>query len=80
MVSGQIKATSKVQTKGCFEGGLRSITKDHQIICESIFQIIDKSSDWIKEAAVYFASENSRCSSIVAVESMKQTMIETQIK
>ena len=46
--------------KGMLWGGvLRSITKDHQIICESIVQIIDKIQWRIKAATIYFASENA---------------------
>ena len=67
-------------SKGCFEGGTKIYHKDHQIICESIVQVIDTSKDWIKAALSTLQSERNRCSSIVAVESMKQTMIETQIK
>ena len=79
----QFQAESETQARYNQRDALKATKiyhKDHQIICESIVQIIDKSSDWIKAAVVYFASENNRCSSIAALESMKQTMIETQIK
>ena len=78
MVFGRVKAISNAQSEGRFKGGLRAITKGNQIICESAFQIINKSSEWIEVAGVYFAFDNGKCSLIDTSVFMKQTTRETQ--
>ena len=55
MVLGRVKAISNAQSGGRSKEGLRAITKGNQIICESIVQIINRSSEWIEVADVYFA-------------------------
>ena len=55
MVFGRVKAIINAQSEGRFKEGLRAITKGNQIICESVVQIINRSSEWIEVAVVYFA-------------------------
>ena len=64
MVFGRVKAISNAQSEGRFNEGLRAITKGNQIIFESAVQIINRSSEWIEAAGVYFAFVNGKCSSI----------------
>ena len=78
MVFGRVKAISNAQLEGRFKGGLRAITKGNQIICESAVQIINRSSEWIEAADVYFAFVNGKFSSIATSKFMKQTTRETQ--
>ena len=78
MVFGRVKAISNAQSEGRSKEGLRAITKGNQIIFESIVQIINRSSEWIEVADVYFEFVNGKCSSIATSKFMKQTTRETQ--
>ena len=78
MVFGRVKAINNAQSEGRFKGGLRAIIEGNQIICESAVQIINRSSEWIEAADVYFEFVNDKCSSIATYKFMNQTTRETQ--